>query len=185
MGLPAVGLYAGAGAGGTRRSALPIMDDLTIEPDAAERLASAAPVIGEPCDSLLESLEASAPVGSGGLPSRRPGSIGIRYRLKRRFRTYDAIACVPTYLAQTRGLDTIAASDGTRIHEGRIYRPLLVGGLPVEATNAHLEAIIRAVVPDQVLIADHPASAEHALLAAIAPLLERYLLIDDEVWISL
>ena len=158
------------------------MDDLTIEPAVDERPEIARPVSVEPCTSRLD-LEETASFDS--LPPLKPGSIGVRYRLKRRFRTYDAIACVPAYLAQTRSAETIAGREGERIHGDRTYEPLLVGGMPVAASDENLGAIISATVPEAVLQADHPATAERELHAAMAPALDRYLLIDGEVWISI
>lgn len=160
------------------------MDDLTIEPAVAERRESARPVVGAPCESRRD-LDETTTSGFDSLPAMKPGSIGVRYRLKRRFRTYDAIACVPAYLAQTRSADTIVGREGERIHGGRAYEPLLVGGMSVVASDENLGAIISATVPEGVLCADHPATAERELHAAMEPALDRYLLIDGEVWISI
>lgn len=150
------------------------MDDLTIDPAVAERTERSRPLVGAPSER-------------DGAPrlSRKPGSIGVRYRLKRRFRTYDAIACVPTYLAQTSTCDTISGPDGERTHGGQAYEPMLVGGICVEATDENLDAIIRAALPRKVVTADHPAVAERMILESMRPALDRYLLIDGRVWISI
>lgn len=150
------------------------MDDLTIDPAVAERRDRSRPLLGAPPDAD------DAP-----LLSRKPGSIGVRYRLKRRFRTYEAIACVPVYLAQTRARDTVLGARGDRMHGGQAYEPVLVGGVGVEATDENLDAIIRATVPRTVITADHPAVAERMILESMRPALDRYLLIDGQVWISI
>ena len=62
---------------------------------------------------------------------------------------------------------------------------MLVGGLHVDATDENLDAIIRSVVPRDVVTADHPAVAERMILEAMSPALDRYLLIDGQVWISI
>ena len=152
------------------------MDDLTIEPAAVDGPPSAPASFGVPCEADVTGAEV--------LPGMRPGSIGVRYRLARRFRTYDAIACVPVFLAQTRSSDTVRGERGERIHAERTYRPVTVGGLPVEATRENLDAIIRAAVPETVVRAHHPAFAERELHDAMLPALDRYLLIDDQVWIT-
>lgn len=161
------------------------MDDLTIEPAVAERPERSRPLVGAPpapqrraVDGPLESVE-EPPV------TRKPGSIGVRYRLRRRFRTYDAIACVPVYLAQTSACDTILGAGGARVHDGQTYEPVLVGGTCIEATDENLDAIIRAVVPRDTVTADHPAVAERMILESMRPALDRYLLIDGRVWISI
>jgi hypothetical protein len=115
----------------------------------------------------------------------KPGSIGVRYRLKRRFRTYEAIACVPAYLAQTPACDTILGADGDRILDGQTYEPVLIGGARVAATDENLDAIIRAMVPREIVTADHPAVAERMILESMRPALDRYLLIDGQVWVSI
>ncbi|MDN3443982.1 hypothetical protein [Microbacterium sp. APC 3901] len=150
------------------------MDDLTIDPTVAERHDRSRPLVGAPLEPD------DAPPLSG-----KPGSIGVRYRLKRRFRTYDAIACVPVYLAQTSARHTILAPGGARIHGGRAFEPVLVGGAGVDATDDNLDAIIRAMVPRTVVTADHPAVAERMILESMRPALDRYLLIDGRVWISI
>ena len=160
------------------------MDDLTIEPALAEPLVTPRASFGEPA-RLGGCVDESAMRSSDPLAAMKPGSIGVRYRLKRRFRTYDAIACVPAYLAQTRAYDTTPGRDGERIHKGRSYAPVLVGDAPVEATDENLESIIRASVPDAVVQAPHPAIAERELHDAMRPSLDRYLLIDGTVWISI
>lgn len=153
------------------------MDDLTIEPPAVDGPLSAPTPVDVPCD-------ADVVAGMDALPAMRAGSIGVRYRLVRRFRTYDAIACVPVFFSQTRSSDTATWEPGERIHAGRTYRPVTVGGLPVEATRENLDAIVRAAVPDTVVHAREPAFAERELHDAMLPALDRYLLIDDEVWIA-
>lgn len=158
------------------------MDDVTLDPDMHERIESAGPPSGDPGARLRA---ASQGVGSDPLPPLKPGSIGVRYRLRSRFRTSDAFACVPTYLAQTRGCDTLVGRDGERLHGGQAYTPVLVGGARVEASNENLDAIIRRAVPDEVVHARHPAIAERELFAAMHPALDRYLLIDGEIWIRL
>lgn len=150
------------------------MDDLTIDPAVAERPERSRPLVGAPPEP-----------GDAPRLTRKPGSIGVRYRLKRRFRTYDAIACVPTYLAQTSMRDTIPGPDGKRTHDGQVYGPMLVGGTCVEATDENLDAIIRAALPRDVVTADHPAVAERMILESMRPALNRYLLIDDRVWVSI
>lgn len=155
------------------------MDDLTIEPAVDDRLLGPRPEIGAPPAAFLPSAERD----DVALPALRPGSIGIRYRLKRRFRTYDAIACVPAYLAQTRSDATVLGPGGERIHGGDVYVPVLVGGVAVEATNENLDAIIRGSIPDGMILADHPAAAEQEFVRCMRPSLDRYLLIDREIWI--
>lgn len=155
------------------------MDDLTIEPAVDDRLLGPRPGLGVPAAP-------SCPSNAGDdtpLPPLRPGSIGIRYRLKRRFRTYDAIACVPAHLAQTRSDATVLGPGGERVHEGAVYVPVLVGGAAVGATDGNLDAIIRGSIPDFVILADHPAAAEQEFVRTMRPSLDRYLLIDDEIWI--
>lgn len=161
------------------------MDDLTIDPAVAERPERSRPLVGAPSAPQRRAVVGLPEPDDTPPLSRKPGSIGVRYRLKRRFRTYDAIACVPAYLAQTRACDTILGPDGERMHDGQAYEPVLVGGLCVDATDENLEAIIRAVVPRDVVTADHPAVAERMILEAMRPALDRYLLIDGRVWISI
>ncbi|WP_341957417.1 hypothetical protein [Microbacterium sp. LWH13-1.2] len=153
---------------------------MTLEPDTHERPDSARLTLGVPESDLAI---ASADSDVEPLPAMKPGSIGVRYRLKRRFRSCDAFACVPTYLAQTRRGDTVLGADGERIHGGRAYGPVLIDGAAVEASNENLDALIQSLVPADVIQADSPASAEHELLRAMRPSLERYLLIDGEIWI--
>lgn len=155
------------------------MDDLTIEPAVDDRLLGPRPQIGAPPEVILPPTAGDDVV----LPALRTGSIGIRYRLKRRFRTYDAIACVPAYLAQTRSDATVLGPGGERIHGGEVYVPVLVGGVAVEATNENLDAIIRGSIPDGMIVADHPAAAEQEFVRCMRPSLDRYLLIDREIWI--
>lgn len=158
------------------------MDDVTFEPDTRERRDSAPLTIGAPGSSLLD---ASADGSLAPLPPLKPGSIGVRYRLKRRFRSCDAFACVPTYLAQTRECDTVLGAYGERIHGGRAYEPLLVGGAMVEASDQNLDTLIQSLVPVEVVQADSPAAAERELLRVMRPCLDRYLLIDGEIWMRL
>ncbi|WP_157534221.1 hypothetical protein [Microbacterium sp. Leaf320] len=155
---------------------------MTFEPDTRERPDSARLALGTPGIDL-SSTSAGSEVET--LPPMKPGSIGVRYRLSRRFRSCDAFACVPTYVAQTRGCDTVLGADGERIHGGRAYRPLLVDGTTVEATNENLGTLIHSLVPLEVIQADSPAAAERALLRAMRPSLDRYLLIDGEIWIRI
>ena len=150
------------------------MDDLTIDPAVAERRDRSRPLVGAPPE----------PADASPL-SETPGRIGVRYRLKRRFRTYDAIACVPVYLAQTSARHTILGLNGDRMHGGRAFEPVLVGGVGVEATDENLDAIIRATVPRTVVTADHPAVAERMILESMRPSLDRYLLIDGRIWIRI
>ncbi|WP_311257250.1 hypothetical protein [Microbacterium sp. WCS2018Hpa-9] len=161
------------------------MDDLTIEPAVAERPERSRPLVGAPSAAQRPALIGHPELDDTPPLTRKSGSIGVRFRLRRRFRTYDAIACVPTYLAQTRTCDTILGPDGGRVHDGQTYEPVLVGGLHVDATDENLDAIIRAVVPRDVVTADHPAVAERMILEAMSPALDRYLLIDGRVWISI
>lgn len=163
-------------------SARPIMDDLTIEPAVDDRLTGPRPGLVAPAAPCRTPAPATGGV-DGPLPPLRPGSIGIRYRLKRRFRTYDAIACVPAYLAQTRSAATVLGASGERMHGGEAYVPVLVGGVAVEASNENLDAIITGSIPEGVLVADHPAAAEHEFVRAMRPSLDRYLLVDGEIWI--
>lgn len=155
------------------------MDDLTIEPAVDDRLLGPRPGLGAPEAS---SRPSPAP-DDATLPALRPGSIGVRYRLKRRFRTYDAIACVPAYLAQTRSDATVLGPGGERTHGGEVYVPVLVGGVAVEASDENLDAIIRGSIPDCVILADHPAAAEQEFVRTMRPSLDRYLLVDEEIWI--
>lgn len=164
-----------ARAGRTAEGPAPTpMDDLTIDPAVAERRDRSRPLVGAPPEP-----DDAQPL------SGKPGSIGVRYRLKRRFRTYEAIACVPVYLAQTRACDTVLGPHGDRMHGGQAYEPVLVGGVGVEATDENLDAIIRATVPRTAITADHPAVAERMILESMRPALDRYLLIDAQVWISI
>lgn len=156
------------------------MDDVTFEPATHPPDEGAVRLLGAPGD--LRAGTSSSPVPEG-LPPMKPGSIGVRYRLKSRFRSCDAFACVPTYLAQTRGCDTVIGSRGERLHGGHAHTRLLVDGAPVEASDENLDALIRRTVPADIVRAAHPAEAERALLAAMRPALDRYLLIDDEVWV--
>ncbi|WP_431072691.1 hypothetical protein [Microbacterium phyllosphaerae] len=153
---------------------------MTFEPDTRERPDSARITIGAPGSGLPG---ASADSDLAPLPPMKPGSIGVRYRLKRRFRSCDAFACVPTYLAQTRGDDTVLGADGERIHGGLAYEPMLVDGTTVTASDQNLDTLIQSLVPVDVLQADSPAAAERELLRAMRPSLDQYLLIDGEIWI--
>lgn len=162
----------------------PPMDEATIEPAMDARVDSARPLSGVPGADGTGLPVGAAAVTTGQLSQAKSGSIGVRYRLKGRFRTCDAIACVPVPVAQTRLIDTITAGDGTRIHEDRIYAPVLSDDVPMAASDENLEIIIRAAVPTQVVFADHPAAAERELYRAMRPSLDRYLLIDGEIWIS-
>lgn len=161
------------------------MDDLTIEPAVAERPERSRPPVGAPSAPLPHPLVERAESDDTPPLSRRPGSIGVRFRLRRRFRTYDAIACVPAYLAQTRTCDTLLGPGGERVHGGQAYEPLLVGGVCVDATDENLEAILRTLAPREVVTADHAAVAERMILESMRPALDRYLLIDGRVWISI
>ncbi|MFJ4997004.1 hypothetical protein ACIP5T_02535 [Microbacterium sp. NPDC088619] len=161
------------------------MDDLTIDPAVAEPPERSRPLVGAPSALPCHGIGEQSESDDAPSLSRKPGSIGVRYRLRRRFRTYDAVACVPAYLAQTRSGDTILGPDGHRVYDGQLYEPVLVGGLYVDATDENLDAILRAMVPGDVVTADHPAAAERMILAAIRPALDRYLLIDGRVWISI
>lgn len=158
------------------------MDEATIEPATDARLDSARPPCGVPGAGRSEAPVDPAAVVADPMTSSKPGSIGVRYRLKRRFRTCDAIACVPVPLARTRIAETIAADDGARIYGGGTYMPVLRDGAPVDASDENLDAIIRAAVPTRVVLAEHPAVAERELHSAMRPVLDRYLLIDDEIW---
>lgn len=157
------------------------MDDVTFEPDTRERSDGAPLALGEPGSGVSG---APADPESELLPPMKPGSIGVRYRLKRRFRTCDAFACVPTYLAQARASSTVLTADGTRIHGGRAYAPVLVDGTAVEASDENLDALIQSLVPVDVLQADSPIAAERELLRAMRPSLDRYLLVDREIWVD-
>lgn len=156
------------------------MDDVTFEPDTRERPDGARLDIGAPASGLSA---ASGDPEVEPLPPMKPGSIGVRYRLQRRFRSCDAFACVPTYVAQTRGGDTVLGADGERTHGGRTYTPLLADGAMIEASDQNLDALIQSLVPVDMLRADSPAAAERELLRAMRPSLDRYLLIDGEIWI--
>jgi|GEM_PF-1097349 len=161
------------------------MDDLTIDPAVAERPDRSRPLVGAPSAPQRYPAGALPEPDDTPLLARKPGSIGVRFRLKGRFRTHEAIACVPAYLAQSHACDTVVGSDGHRVHDGQTYEPVLVGGLHVDATDENLDAIIRSVVPRDVVTADHPAVAERMILEAMSPALDRYLLIDGQVWISI
>ncbi len=161
------------------------MDDLTIEPAVAERPERSRPVVGVPSAPQPRAADGPSEIDDAAPPSMKPGSIGVRYRLKRRFRTYEAIACVPAYLAQTPACDTILGADGDRILDGQTYEPVLIGGARVAATDENLDAIIRAMVPREIVTADHPAVAERMILESMRPALDRYLLIDGQVWVSI
>ncbi len=158
------------------------MDEATVEPAMDARRESARPHSGVPDANPVQAPVVPAAVMTDPMTSSKPGSIGVRYRLKRRFRTCDAIACVPVPLAQTRIAETIAADDGARIYGGCTYMPVMRDGAPVEASDENLDAIIRAAVPSRVVLAEHPAVAERELHAAMRPALDRYLLIDGEIW---
>lgn len=158
------------------------MDDVTFEPDTRERPDSAPLTIGAPGSGLPS---ASAESELEPLPPMKPGSIGVRYRLQRRFRSCDAFACVPTYVAQTRGCDTVLGADGERIHGGLAYGPVLVDGASIAASDQNLDTLIQSLVPVGVIQADSPAAAERELLRAMRPSLDRYLLIDGEIWMRL
>ncbi|WP_447912782.1 hypothetical protein [Microbacterium phyllosphaerae] len=155
---------------------------MTFEPDTRERPDGAPLTIGAPGSGLPG---ASAESELEPLSPMKPGSIGVRYRLKRRFRSCDAYACVPTYLAQARGDDTVLGADGERIYGGLTYEPMLVDGTAVEASDPNLDTLIQSLVPVDVLQADSPAAAERELLRAMRPSLDRYLLIDGEIWMRL
>ncbi len=156
------------------------MDDVTFEPDTRERLDGDPLLLSAPGGALSGT---SADSADEPLPPMKPGSIGVRYRLKRRFRSCDAFACVPTYVAQTRGADTVLGTGGERIHSGRAYGPVLVDGAAVEASDENLDALIQSLVPIGLLQADSPAAAERELLRVMRPSLDRYLLIDGEIWV--
>lgn len=158
------------------------MDDVTFEPDTRGRPDGAPLTIGAPGSGLPG---ASAESELEPLSPMKPGSIGVRYRLKRRFRSCDAYACVPTYLAQARGGDTVLGADGERIHGGRAYEPMLVDGTAVTASDRNLDTLIQSLVPVELLQADSPVAAERELLRAMRPSLDRYLLIDGEIWMRL
>ncbi|MEV7609032.1 hypothetical protein AB0N61_06080 [Microbacterium sp. NPDC089320] len=158
------------------------MDEATIEPAMDARLDSARPRCSVPSQGPARAPVIPAAAMADPMTSWKPGSIGVRYRLKRRFRTCDAIACVPVPLAQTRIAETVASDDGARIHGGLTYVPMMRDGAPVSASDENLDAVIRAAVPSRVMLAEHPAAAERELHAAMRPALDRYLLIDGEIW---